>query len=357
MLIVRDYSSNSEKFSSLGHNPKIVFFVWNSHGIRAETMSKHLGACLYFLYTSRIRHPTLFIKTLNILRKEKPKIIICQSPPINCALIALLYRFLFARKLKPKILIDAHRGSFQVPWSRIKFLTKFVMTRADLAIVEDIEVQHLVHGTYCIKPIILEDPIPVFDQAVFSPDLINRKWRNNTHDPKFLNVAVINPFTWDSPLQEIIDAASKLRYEAIFYLTGNFSKASSKLPERSENVVVTGFLPRIEYESLLKYVDVVIDLTLDTGRMQAGAYEAMAAGKALIVSDNPPLRRYFNKGTVHTGNSEKEIIEAIRKAGEKKEQLEQEMHELSSEKQKEWQEKFMNTLINRIKQFLKLNTN
>jgi|SRR5687767_12202815 len=357
MLIVRDYSTSySEKFSGLGHNAKIVFFVWNSHGIRADTMSKHLGACLYFLYTSRIRHPTLFIKTLNILRKEKPKIIICQSPPINCALIALLYRFLFA-KLEPKIIVDAHRGSFQAPWSRIKFMTRFVMTRADLTIVEDTEVQDLVFSTYSIKPIILEDPIPVFDQVVFNTDLFNRKLRNNKHDPKFLNVAVINPFTWDSPLQEILDAASKLRYEANFYLTGDFSKASTNLPERSENVVVTGFLPRIEYESLLKYVDVVIDLTLDAGRMQAGGYEAIAAGKPLIVSDNPPLRRYFNKGTVHTGNSEKEIIEAIREAREKKAQLEKEMLELSSEKQKEWQEKFMNTLIKTIKQFLKLNTN
>jgi hypothetical protein len=46
--------------------------------------------------------------------------------------------------------------------------------------------------------------------------------------------------------------------------------------------------------------------------MQAGACEAIAAGKALIVSDNPPLRRYFYKGTLHTVNSDGEIIEAIK---------------------------------------------
>ena len=350
MLIVRDYTSKSEKFSNHGSNSKkIVFFVWNRHGIRAEGMSKYLGACLYFLYTSRIRHPTLFIKTLNILRKEKPKIIICQSPPINCALVALLYRYLFARKLKPKILVDAHRASFQRPWSQIKFLTRFVMRRVELVVVENTEVQNLVFSTFCIKPIILEDPIPVFDQSIFNIELIRKKWHDDNDNPKALNIAVINPFTWDSPLQEILEAASELRDEAKFYFTGDFSKASRNVLERSDNVILTGFLPRIEYESLLKYVDVVIDLTLDTGRMQAGAYEAVAAGKALIVSDNPPLRRYFNKGTIHVINSTGEIIQAIRKAREKKEQLEKEMVELSSEKQKEWEEKFTNNVIDKIK--------
>lgn len=353
MLIVRDYSSNNEKFSKLSNSPKIVFFVWNSHGIRAETMSKHLRACLYFLYTSRIRHPTLFIKTLNILRKGNPKIIVCQSPPISCALIVLLYRVLFARKVKPKLIVDAHRGSFQVPWSRINFMTRFVLTSADLTIVENTEVRDLVLRTYGIRPIILEDPIPIFDRGALISDMISIKWRGKTHNTKILNVAVINPFTWDSPLQEILDAAFELRYEANFYLTGDFSKARINLLKRSQNVVITGFLPRIEYESLLRYVDVVIDLTLDTGRMQAGAYEALAATKALIVSDNPPLRRYFNKGTVHTGNSEREIIEAIRKVAEKKEQLEQEIKELSSERKKEWQEKFANDLMDKINQYLK----
>ena len=98
--------------------------------------------------------------------------------------------------------------------------------------------------------------------------------------------------------------------------------------ERSSNVILTGFLPRIEYESLLKYVDMVIDLTLDSGRMQAGAYEAIAAGKGRIVSDTPPLRRYFNKGTIHTANSNVEIIQAINEASEKKDQLEKEIHQL-----------------------------
>jgi len=320
MLIVRDYTSKSEKFSNNGHNlKKIVFFVWNKHGIRAEGMSRYLSACLYFLYTS-----------------------------INCALVALLYRYLFARKLKPKILVDAHRGAFQEPWSQIKFLTRFVIRRVELVIVENTEVQNLVSSIYCVQPLILEDPIPIFDQSVYNRESIRKKWHDDKDNDKALNIVVINPFTWDSPLQEILEAASELRDEAKFYITGDFSKARSKLLVRSDNVILTGFLSRIEYESLLKYVDVIIDLTLDTGRMQAGAYEAVAAGKALIVSDSAPLRRYFNKGTIHVVNSTGKIIEAIRKAREKKVQLEKEMHELCSEKQKEWEEKFTNSVIHKI---------
>ena len=348
MLIVHDYTQNSKKFSKDQINSKIVFIVWNNHGIRAEGISKYLGACLYFLYTSRIRHPILFVKTLSILRKEKPKMVICQNPPINCALVALLYRYLFGRKAKPIILVDAHRGSFQRPWSQIKFLTRFVLRRANWIIVENTEVQNLVFKTYHVNPLVLEDPIPIFNKSTPNAELMRKKWYNDSDNPLTTNVAVINPFTWDSPLEEILEAAAELHGKVRFFFTGEL-KGKGKLVKRTDNVILTGFLPRIEYESLLKYVDIIIDLTSDEGRMQAGGYEAIAAEKALIVSDNPPLRRYFNKGTIYVFNSSREIIEAIKKAVEKKEQLEKEMRELSSEKQCEWEEKITRNILNQIK--------
>lgn len=230
-------------------------------------------------------------------------------------------------------------------------MTRFVVKRVESVIVENTEVENLVLSNYGVKPLILEDPIPIFDESFLSDvGAIGKKWHDDKGNPNALNIVVINPFTWDSPLQEILNAASGLRNEAKFYLTGDFSKSRSKLLEtKSDNVIFTGFLPSNEYVSLLKYVDVVIDLTLDPERMQAGAYEAVAAEKALIVSDNAPLRRYFNKGTIHVMNSAHDIKEAIRKAREKKEELEKEMRELSLEKQKEWEEKVITNLLDMIK--------
>src|SRR5262245_48482965 len=135
-------SNNEENkdLSSTTNTHKIVFVVWDREGIRASGISKHIGASLHFLSTSRIRHPVLFIKTLQILRKERPRIIICQSPPITCAFIAMVYKYLFARILKPKILIDVHTGAISRPWS--KNVSRVIMKNASANIVINEEQQN-----------------------------------------------------------------------------------------------------------------------------------------------------------------------------------------------------------------------
>jgi len=99
-------------------NSKIVFIVWDREGIRANGISKYIGASLHFLHTSRVKHPLLHIRTLRILRRERPDVIICQSPPITCAFIAMVYRNFFAYLSIPKILIDVHTGAITKPWSK-----------------------------------------------------------------------------------------------------------------------------------------------------------------------------------------------------------------------------------------------
>ena len=99
----------------------------------------------------------------------------------------------------------------------------------------------------------------------------------------------------------------------------------------------------------LDALDAIIDLTVDQTRLLAGAYEAVAFEKPLITSYNAPLRRYFNKGTIHVNNSASEIKDAIRLAREKKIQLQGEMHELKLERQEEWIQKFSNLVAEYMK--------
>ena len=98
---MQDDTSKKEFAKYIRHN-KIVFLVWDRESIRAYGIAKYIGASLHFLYTSPIKHPVLYIKTLRILRKERPELIICQSPPITCAFIAM-YTNMYFRTWKPKI--------------------------------------------------------------------------------------------------------------------------------------------------------------------------------------------------------------------------------------------------------------
>lgn len=331
-----NYEKNMES-SSKNSRCKIVFLVWDKEGIRASGISKHIGASLHFLYTSRIKHPVLFFKSLQILRKERPRIIICQSPPITCAFIAMIYQHFFAWASKPKILIDVH-GIISRPWFENlgKLIMKLVMKHASGILVINEEWQNYFIENYQVKPIVLEDPIPDFTGVLSSA----KKHEGYKIDKRAeFNVAVISSFAVDEPLQVVFDAGSQLR-DVYFYITGDEKKVNKDvLIKKPDNVILTGFLDYITYVDLLQKVDVIMDLTTEDKSLVAGAYEAVALEQPLITSDWSSLRRYFNKGTVYINNSADDVIRAIMDVRTRKEDLSNEMHQLKLERTKEWEEK------------------
>lgn len=324
----------SDQSTTIG-NHKIVFLVWDRQSIRASGIARHIGASLHFLYTSRVKHPLLFLRTLQVLRKENPKIIICQSPPITCPFMAMIYKFLFARKSKPKIIIDAHTGGISRPGS--KNVTKLVMKRASYTIVINKEQQDYLSQIYKISAVVLEDPIPDFTNELKSDS--SKKEDYPAVKKSTFNIAVISSFAADEPLEEVFDVASELP-DIHFYITGDGKYADKELLDRkSENITITGFLDISAYVRLLRNVDVIMDLTTDNTSVVSGAFEAVALEQPLIISDWIPLRRCFNKGTIYTNNLPNNIKEAIMDSVTKKEELSKEMHQLKIEKTNEWSKK------------------
>jgi len=319
-------------------NSRIVFLVWDRQSVRAYGISKHIGASLHFLSTSpRLMRPVLLIKTLKILKKERPRIIICQSPPIACAFIAMVYRHLFAWMSKPKVIIDLHTGAISRPWS--KNLSTLIMKQASANIVTNKEFQNDVIQNYHIKPLVLEDPIPDFtDILLFAKNQEGYKIVQKA----FFNVAVISSFAYDEPLKAVFDAALQLP-NVYFYITGDKKTADQKLlTKKSDNIIITGFLDYNTYVDLLQKVDVIMDLTTESISIVSGGYEAVALEQPLILTNWIPLKRYFNKGTICISNTSDEIRKAIMVAMTKKEELSKEMHQLKIERTKEWEEKISN---------------
>lgn len=329
---------NIDKKESMANgNGKIVFIVWDRESIRAYGISKHIGASLHFLYTSRIKHPLLYIRTLRILQREKPHIIICQSPPITCAFIAMVYKYLFASASRIKILIDVHTGAITKPWSRN--FSRIIMRRASVTIVINKEQQNYLIQNYQVKPVVLEDPIPDFTDILSST---KEHERYTLKQKAVFNVAVISSYAYDEPLEEVFDAAAKLP-DVYFYVTGDKKNADKTLfIKKPENVIITSFLTYSTYIDLLQKVDVIMDLTSENTSIVAGAYEAVALEQPLITSNWPPLRRYFNKGTIFIDNSAEEIRKAIIVAMTKKDELSKGMHQLKIVRTKEWEEKISN---------------
>ena len=79
------------------------------------------------------------------------------------------------------------------------------------------------------------------------------------------------------------------------------------------------------------------DLTRTDDCLVCGAYEAVAAGTPLIVSDTAALRSYCCKGTIYTKNTPSEIRQAIVIALAQVERLREEMIVLRNELNERWQ--------------------
>jgi glycosyltransferase involved in cell wall biosynthesis len=352
----------------------ILFLAWAPYSVRAESISRRLGASLHTLsYKTRlkvyapVKYPLLFYKTLHLLASERPTTIICQTPPIFCPLAAMFYAASNKRK-NIRVIIDAHTASFEKPWSLpiLKTITRWAIGNAMAVIVANAELQNVVCENYGVMPLVLDDGVPQLDYASQEASQISisrgSKYDQHHHPlsmhpqlrPKELEdqgastkfaVAVISSFASDEPIEEVIEAAKILAETTIFYITGDPSRlASRRLSEwkhTPNNVIFTGFLNKRDYISLLKKVDAVMVLTRRHDNMLSGAHEALALEKPLITSDWPPLRKYFSAGTAYVNNSVKGIVNAIKYVQLEKEQMKEDMRALKEQRQNEWERKVL----------------
>ena len=104
---------NNKIYSGRKDPLKTVFLVWAPHSIRAKNLAERLDAQLYLIsykfkkkIYSPIKYLKLFTNTLFILEKERPQVIICQIPPIFCALATIVHQYRTGAKCN--IAIDMH---------------------------------------------------------------------------------------------------------------------------------------------------------------------------------------------------------------------------------------------------------
>ena len=317
--------------TTINPTPKMTFIAWIAHNRRSQLiadkfqMNLHLIQSLkrwYFL--SPLRYVLQTIKTLIILIRERPRIIFVQNPPIFAVLIVYLY----ARLGKAKYIIDSHTGALLAPWWKWSLpLHAFLSRRAITTIVTNKHLEAIVKEWQANTFIIADIPTTFPQGKAYH---VNGKF----------NVAVINTFSPDEPIGQVLETAASLP-DVEFYITGDPIRAKKTfLQNHPANVQFTGFLPDQEYIGLLRTVQAIVVLTTDNHTMQRGACEAVSLGKPIITSDWPVLRSYFDKGTIHVDNSSQSIREGILKMQEKRENLQKEILLLQQERRLEWDEKY-----------------
>lgn len=313
----------------MNHNK--IFIAWIAHNRRSQLLAQKFQMNLYLIqalkrwyFLAPLRYVLQTISTLAILFKEKPALVFVQNPPIFAVLVVYLYAKLWGAKY----IIDSHTGALLAPWWKWSLpLHGFLSRRAVTTIVTNEYLEAMVKAWGADTFIIADIPTQ-FPQGKAFP--VNGKF----------SVAVINTFSPDEPIGEVL-AAAEAQPEVQFYITGDPIRARKTfLQHHPANVQFTGFLPDDEYFGLLRSVQAIMVLTTDNHTMQRGACEAVSLGQPIITSDWPVLRDYFNKGTVYVDNSSQGIQAGILAMQEQRASLKQAIQQLQQERWREWEEKF-----------------
>lgn len=282
---------------------KISFITWYPSCRRSDALADALGGTSHLIHYLQFKQPIFAppkyvmqtIATWRHLSQDKPRTVLVASPPVFAVLAVWVYCLVFGCRY----IVDAHTGMFDDPrWIWLSPVSRFLARRAITNIVTNDYLQEQVES-WGARAVIIGD-LPLAFPVSKPIDLGSG-----------VHVVVVNTFSQDEPLDEILKAAARL--PAInFHVTGNLKHSRSNWTEsHSNNIHFTGWLSETGYAGLLQSANIVMCLTKNDHTMQRGAYEAMALGKPLITSDWTLLRETFHEGTVHVDNAAENIVGAV----------------------------------------------
>lgn len=317
-----------------------VFISWEPSNSRSASLAREFSARCYNIHYFALKRPFISplkytlqaFKTWQLLRREKPRLVFVQNPPVFAPLAVWLY----CAFSKSRFIIDSHTGVFlEGKWKWLSFLHAFLVRRAIVSIVTNDHLGSIVErwgGKYFVFP-----DVPIKIDKV------------ETIDRPRSFVTVVNSFSYDEPLAEIVAAAGQLP-DVNFAITGDLDRCPPEILNAApDNVHFTGFVSRQEYLNTLGASDAAVILTTENHTMQRGAYEAMALGVPIITSDWPLLRKTFFKGARYSDNTRASIEEAIQTVLDDLETFKRDVADLRSQRAAIWAENlanFMDTHVN-----------
>lgn len=271
---------------------RVEWLTWQSHR-RTENIASYYEIPVKVITSKSrglIRYLRVSLQTVQYLFRSRPKVLIVQNPSMVLTLLAVLLRPMFRYRL----VVDAHNEAVQ-PFINtnpcLVRISRWLLRRSDLTIVTNQALAEHVRAAGGTS-VVLPDRIPELNPSVTSRSR-----------PRVTGVMICT-YAEDEPLAEFLEAFRRARLDMDLYVTGRLDRLPESLRrEYGDMVNFTGFLSEQDYCDLLANADFLIDLTLMDNCLVCGAYEAIALGKPIILSDNKATRDYFNKGVVYVENT------------------------------------------------------
>ncbi len=287
----------------------VLWIDWGQHR-RSQTLARRLGVELHEICWSGARawrYARSLFQTLKIIANKRPQTVIATVPSI-----VLGYSLLFFRRwFKFKLVLDAHYFGVVAPGENHlhQNLLNFLNVRADLVIVTNESQAESLSGMG-VKTFVCQDPLPVLPESGFA----GLPQSDRT-------ALLICSFDEDEPYEAVFEAFKDLGEQGLtLFVSGNPKKVQIET-SRFPWVRFLGFLSDADYYGYLRACAVIIDLTTFENCLVCGAYEALAAGKPLVVSNSAALSAYFGNAVILTDNKSDSIRKAVLTAFAQRDEL------------------------------------
>lgn len=286
--------------------------VWIAWEVQRRTteLAARLGVPLArYLYRGPgpLRYLALAGRTWSYLRSHRPRILIVQNPSLILAALACLARRFFGFRL----VVDRHTNFMLNRPSSLRktvfgLISRFTLRNADLTIVTNAALAEIVDAAGG-RGFVLPDRIPALPAG------------EDFEAGSGKVVVFICTYAGDEPWAEVLEAAPGLGPDTRVFITGNeariaWTPRTRALREAAANVTLTGYLEEADYAALLRRADVVMDLTTFDHCLVCGAYEGLAAGKAMVLSDKAANRELFEDVPVYVAPDAASIRDGLRRA-------------------------------------------
>ena len=308
--------------------PRTSWATWERHR-RSREISKKLGATLLECDISGLRlkrYAICSVTTLWSLRSRGTEVLIAQVPSIGLAVLASVWSRLFGIPL----FLDAHNAAVRPEGRSAAFARKIYawifrsasgVVVSNPALAQDVE-------QFGGRPIVLPDPVPDWEVAASVPS--SRQM-----------VMFVASWKGDEPLGIVPEVALRLGPNIQVCVSGKpdlkrFPIAQAPPP----NLELLGYLPDQEYRRLLTSADAVVVLTTRSDCLVCGAYEALGAGRPLILSSHVALRRHFGFAAEFCENSPEDVTRAIARILENRAEYERLSQLASKQLREDWQVAF-----------------
>lgn len=312
--------------------PAVVF--WGPDSVGSQRYAEFLNAPCYLIHylswkrpwIAPIKYPPMWLKTWWVLFKQRPSSVLVINTPVFAPLCVYLYcliaRIPFAMKVHGHTLEGRKWG-----WSRP--LQKFLAQKAVVSMIDTAEYKQIFES-WGARVLFLENP----------PWYGTLKRYQVPIDPNKFIVTVISTFARDEPLDLVVEAA-RLLPEVTFFILGDTKLAPAGfLDSAPPNVIFPGYLLTEAYWKQLFSSNAMLTLTTNPYSLVSGGTEGMQIHKPLILSRQPTLVEYFNKGAVFIDHTVDSIVSGVKQTQEREAILITELEELSKEKNTEWYVEF-----------------